>query len=435
LIITSLSLGAFMASMAVSLDQWLIDRVYYAIGSDVLLKQMPYQPLDPLEPPPPPTEGAWLYSPDVYTQIPGIMDAARVAMYPVVMTYGDGSKQTGSYVGIDRLDLPKTLFFRADFASPSPDGASLGEMMNRMAQHRDGVLVSRRVFERGNYEIGDQIRLRINVVDEVLHEADFTIVGTYEYFPTVYEEQQAVEAARQEELAARRRGRRSAASNCRTFSCLQERSMGKAAVIGNLQFLYDQIGATYLHYLWLTIDPGSDPVAMKKEIGNLKVYINFWLDTRDSIAEEMARIERVGIFGVLTIGFLGAATLSGIGLMVYNYASLQERIFRFTVLRAVGLSLSQLVGQVGLEYLILMVYSIAGGAGVGALASKLYIRFFQAADQSVLYPPTLLPQIAWDHIARISGVFVIVLVLAQAIVISAALRRGVFEALRMGDRE
>ena len=211
--------------------------------------------------------------------------------------------------------------------------------------------------------------------------------------------------------------------------------MGKTAVIGNLDYLYDQIGATYLHYLWFTIDPDSDPQAMKAEIENRKTYINIWLDTRDSIAAEMARIERVGVFGVLTIGFLGAATLSGIGLMVYNYASLQERIFRFTILRAVGLSLRQLVGQVGIEYLILMAYGMAGGAGVGGLAAWLFIRFFQATDQDVLYPPTLLPLIAWDHIARISGVFAIVLVLAQGVVLSAALRRGVFEALRMGDRE
>ena len=111
-------------------------------------------------------------------------------MYPVTLTYGDDSSQPGAYIGIDRLDLPKMLFFRADFGAR----LSLGEMMNQLAQHRDGVLVSRRVLEKGSYEIGDQIQLRINVVDEVLHEADFRIVGTYEYFPTVYEEQQAVES-------------------------------------------------------------------------------------------------------------------------------------------------------------------------------------------------------------------------------------------------
>jgi hypothetical protein len=79
-----------------------------------------------------------------------------------------------------------------------------------------------------------------------------------------------------------------------------------------------------------------------------------------------------------------------------------------------------------------MLYSIAGGVGVGALAARLYIRFFQAADQRVLYPPTLLPRIAWDHIARISAIFVAVLVVAQGVVISTALRRGVFQALGWG---
>jgi hypothetical protein len=47
----------------------------------------------------------------------------------------------------------------------------------------------------------------------------------------------------------------------------------------------------------------------------------------------------------------------------------------------------------------------------------------------------LLPLVAWDEIGRISGVFVGVLVAVQVAVMGAALRRGVFQALRMGDRE
>jgi putative ABC transport system permease protein len=153
------------------------------------------------------------------------------------------------------------------------------------------------------------------------------------------------------------------------------------------------------------------------------------------MAIEQARAERVGIFGTLTIGFLGAAVLSGIGLMVYNYASLQERLFRFTILRAVGLGLLQIVGQVGIEYIVLMIYGVAGGAAIGALASRLFIPFFQSTDRSVLNPPMLLPTVAWQEISRISGVFVGVLIVVQIAVIAAALRRGVFQALRMGDRE
>ena len=146
-------------------------------------------------------------------------------------------------------------------------------------------------------------------------------------------------------------------------------------------------------------------------------------------------MERIGIFGTLTIGFLAAAVLSGVGLLVYNYASLQERLFRFTILRAVGLSLSQVVGQVSIEYLVLMIYSVVGGAAIGVWASQLFIPFFQAADKNVLNPPRMISLVAWNDIFRISAAFTVVLVIAQIAVITAALRKGVFQALRMGDRE
>jgi ABC-type antimicrobial peptide transport system permease subunit len=252
----------------------------------------------------------------------------------------------------------------------------------------------------GDYEVGDTVKLRVNVVDVVLLERDFTIVGTYKYFPTVYEERD-----------------------------------GTTAFIGNLEYLYDQAGATFLHHIWLKIDPDADQRTMRLDIEKMKVYINFWVDARDEIAREQAKIERVGIFATLTFGFLGAAVLSGIGLLVYNYASLQERLFRFTILRAVGLSLLQVVSQVGIEYLVLMVYGIAGGAAIGILASDWFIPFFQAADENVINPPTLLPLIAWQDIAKISAMFALALVVVQVVVISAALRGGVFQALRMGDLE
>ena len=82
-----------------------------------------------------------------------------------------------------------------------------------------------------------------------------------------------------------------------------------------------------------------------------------------------------------------------------------------------------------------MVYGVAGGAAIGALASDLFIPFFQATDQNVINPPRLLPLIAWNEIGTISAAFTIVLIAAQIAVIVAALRGGVFQALRMGDRE
>ena len=53
----------------------------------------------------------------------------------------------------------------------------------------------------------------------------------------------------------------------------------------------------------------------------------------------------------------------------------------------------------------------------------------------MINPPKLLPLIAWSDIGTISAAFTITLVAAQLAVIAAALRGGVFQALRLGDRE
>lgn len=394
LVITSLSLGAFMASMAVSLDKWLLEQVYYAVGSDVLIRQM-INPED-AEAGVTPTEGAWVLPVGAYRDVPGVTDATRVGMYPASIALRAGQSIKGTFVGVDRLDLSRVLFFRPDFAHEP-----LGGLMNELASRQDAVLLSERMMQQGRYEVGDQISIYVSLLNEIGLATKFTIAGTYDYFPTVYE----------------------------------QGDDGQTAIIGNLDFLFDQVGGPMIHNIWLTIAPEADKRTMRQQVEGMGVFVNDWIEAREAIAQEQARVERVGIFGTLTVGFLGAAVFSGIGLLIYNYASLQERLFRFTILRAVGLSLLQVVSQVSIEYVVLMVYSVAGGVAIGVWASRQFVPFFQAADQSVLRPPMLTPLVAWQEIGQISGAFTLVLIVAQVIVISSALRKGVFQALRMGDQE
>jgi putative ABC transport system permease protein len=394
LVISSLGLGAFMASMAVSLDKWLTDRVHYAVGSDVYIKQLPDPSVEDVADMSP-SEGAWVLPITDYLEVPGVTHAARVGRYPVSISQGNSRPIKGTYIGLDRLDAPEVVFYREDF------GRSLGNLMNQLAPREDGVLLSELLAAENKYEIGDKLPVRLSLWFGLMSlETDFTVVGTFKYFPTVYEDRD-----------------------------------GQPTIIGNLDFVYEQIGAVLIHDIWLRIRPDANKAQMMEAVQEMGVHIHRWVDIRDEMAIEQARVERVGIFGTLTIGFLAAAVLSGIGLMVYNYASLQERLFRFTILRAVGLGLLQIVSQVGIEYVVLMVYGVAGGAAIGVLTSRLFIPFFQATDRSVLNPPMLLPLVAWEEIGRISGIFVGVLIVVQIAVIAAALRRGVFQALRMGDRE
>jgi putative ABC transport system permease protein len=401
LVITSLSLGGFMASMAGSLDDWLFDQVYYSVGSDVLMRQMidPEYAEEGIIPP----EGAWSLPIESYLDVPGVLDATRVGMYPATVHLNQlrGLKQT--FIGVDRLDLPRLLFFRADFADQS-----LGGLMNQLASREDAVLLSERFMREANFQVGSKISIHISILDLILNQialtSDFTVAGTYRYFPTVYE---------------------------------QGDTLGdqQTAIIGNLDFLFEQIGGPELHHIWFKLTPDADRQQMIARVEEMGVFIKEWRDAKTKIAQEQARSERVGIFGTLTVGFLAATVLSGIGLLIYNYASLQERLFRFTILRAVGLSLLQVISQIVIEYLVLMVYSVLGGAAIGAWASELFIPFFQAIDEGMLRPPSIIPVIAWQDIAQISGAFTIVLVVAQLAVVAGVLRKGVFQALRLGDQE
>lgn len=394
LVISSLSLGAFMASMAVSLDKWLTDRVRYAVGSDIYIKQLPDPSVEDVTDMSP-SQGAWVLPITDYLDVPGVTHAARVGRYPASISLGNNRIQKATYIGIDRTDLAEVVFYRPDF------GRSLGRLTNQLAIREDGILLSEMMAREGNYEIGDKIPVRLSLwFGTISLETEFTLVDTFKYFPTVYEDRDQ-----------------------------------QPTMIGNLDFVFEQVGAVLIHDIWLRVRPEANQAQMIEAVRDMGVHIYRWVDVREELEIEQARVERVGIFGTLTIGFLAAAVLSGIGLMVYNYASLQERLFRFTILRAVGLRLLQVVGQVAIEYVALMIYGVAGGALIGAWASRLFIPFFQATDRSVLNPPMLLPLVAWNEIGRISAVFAGVLIVAQVAVMAAALRRGVFQALRMGDRE
>ncbi len=433
LVILALGLGAFMASMAASLDQWLADQAYYAVGSDILIQKL-------IEP----GSDAWIIPAEdvlsgaaaareaafqrslvtlpvsTYRDVPGVVWSARVGTYPAQIPVTSGSSVEGTFIGIDRVDLPAVLFDRPDFAA-----TSLGERMNQLAAYENGVLVSEQLLSHGVYQVGDLLSIRLDV-DGIPLETGFRIVGTYRYFPTVYPR-----VGKMVESVRPSIGRRRTPYVPPKYVEVD----GPPVVVGNLDYLFGQIGTPVMTGIWLKLAPDADRQVILNHIESKGAQVDEYQDARADLAQSQAQVERVGILGTLTIGFAAATVLSGLGLLIYTYASLQERLFRFTILRAVGLAQGQVVGTVLIEYSVLLLYGILCGAAIGALASQLFIPFFQAADRGVLCPPTLVPEIAWREICWITGVFAALLMSAQVGVIAAALRRGVFRALRLGDQE
>jgi len=382
LVIIALAMGVYTLSMAASLDQWALDRMFYRTGTDFKFTPLPNESSAAI------VDGSWIPLPHEFASFEGVQKAIRVGEFSIRISPIPDNEIRGRLLAIDRAEFPTTAWFRSDFANES-----LGAMMNRLAFAENGILVSQEFLEEYNLNIGDTIPMMINIESLMTIWSEGIIVGAYNYFPTVYED--------------------------------------SVTVVGNLEYLSTLTGLTVSHDIWLKMDPGTDTKELAQAItGRMNIAVAKPMDTFAMITEEQGRMERVGIFGTLTVGFLSTALMAVLGLLVYSYASLQERAYRLAVLNAVGLSRNQIMIQVVMEYAFLALFGAVAGALIGLFASELFVPFFRFTGEQGIPLPPLVPIIANDQLRRLSLTFGIMIVVVEVITIASFLHQRLVQILK-----
>jgi len=394
LVIVSLSLGIYTYSMALSLDQWLIDQVRHEVGAGATF--------EPFIPPAPDSSGGsgpvmdgtgtWIPTVAEFEELPGVTAAARVGNYNAELEVTGGEVLRLDFLAVDRVDFARVAWFRDDFADDS-----LGGLMNRLALSPNSILVPQAVMGPLNWREGDEVNLQVSMVRGHSVQDQFVIAGSYDQFATIYHQ--------------------------------------PWTVIGNMDHVFALAGTDFTHNIWLGVNESVEAIELKQAIRRMGIEPTRWRHVPTRIIEEQARMERVGIFGTLSVGFLAAAIMAFLALLVHSYASLQDRMFQFGVLRAVGVMRSQIIGQITIEYIFLTSYGTIAGAVIGSLCSILFSPFFRvtAAVRNPL--PPLVPLIAENEIAVLAAVFAAAIVLVEVSVTFQALTRRLFDALRMGYQE
>jgi putative ABC transport system permease protein len=400
LVIVSLGLGVYTLSMAASMDQWLIDRIYYSVGSDLAFSVLPLSADGSAESVTVIT-GEWIPQPENFRDVEGVNRATRVGSYNMSTSLMNSGEIRGRFLAVDRTDFGSIAWFRKDF-SPEP----LGGLMNQLATSSNSILVSEEIFQKNQLLIGDELTLRISINYELQVVDRFRVAGTFKYFPTVYEQ---------------------ATGGPRTTASGDHR----VTFIGNLDHLNFYVGMTVPHDIWLSVDPQADAGTVLKSVpSTLRIATGRERDSLGMIQKEQAKFERVGVFGTLSVGFLAAVVMAIMGLLIYTYASLRERLHRFTILRAVGLLQQQIASQVVMEYAFLTAYGSVAGALIGAAASSLFVPLFRfSGEQGVPLPP-LIPIIATDQVQNLVLAFVGVIITLEVIVITRALSKRAFSLLK-----
>lgn len=399
LLILTLGIATFAASMALTLDGNLVDRVHYQLGGDVHLAEtgesaeLSAGPAFGMAP----EAGAeeeqlgprWLFLPvGQHLDVRGISAAARVGAYTTY--YAPAGRETGTFVGVDRVDFPGVAFFRPDFASHS-----LGGLMNLLALSPSSLLVHEAFLERHGLRVGDPLRLILGMGGEQ-KAVDFQIAGSLDLFPTRFPEDGSF-------------------------------------FVGNLDYAFQQTGDEYPYNVWLATDGTRETEDVVADLGEIGFKILDFDDSRTIILAEQTRPARQGLFGVLSVGFLAAAGLTVLGFLLYAVFSFRQRFIELGVLRAIGLTVGQMVAFLTGEQLTLIVTGAVVGTALGVWASYLFVPFLHVRGGPHPHTPPFVVQIAWTDIDRIYVVFGGMLLVGVGVMTFMLIRMRVFEAVKLGE--
>jgi putative ABC transport system permease protein len=395
ILVLTLSLSIYTASLAQTLDRDLEARIHYQTGSDVrflkvghnvsgmfsMTGQSESSSSEPIS-----------FPVSEYLKISGVTDATRVGYYPIDIRPISAPSSTGVYMGIERLDFPRITYWRDDFA-----GLPLPFLLNALGAIPEGVLVNSSFLDQSGLQEGDPIELAIYTdLGRIIIRS--RIVGSFDFFPTWYEEEDG------------------------------------PLFIGNLDYLFDQAGGYMPYQVWVNANQNFDHENIRDlQIGDFNVRVLSWLATEPKIEAIRERPEQQGIFGFLFVGYLSSAVMTVVGFLLYALYSFQWRFVELGVLRASGLSRRQLAVTLAFELLFLI--SIGGIAGTtfGVSISRFYIPFLQMGNTPVDYTPPFEVVIAWDAIFNIYVIFSLLFTITLSILLAMLLKMKIFQAIKLGE--
>lgn len=400
LLILTLSLAAFSASMAATLDGSLRQAITYQIGATTQLietGESTEQPQGGQQGGQQPErrnieeEARFLFVPVTdHLEVEGITAATRVGTYDATIQLG-GANQQAQLVGIDRIDFPRVV---RQFDPAWAGGQSLGALMNLLARTPEGVLVSSNALERG-LKVGDTLPAVLSLYGD-RREVRFVIVAAVDLWPGYYPQDGPI-------------------------------------IVANLDYIFDQMGGQYPYDVWIDRAPAAEVSAIVSGVRRLGITV---IDARDAatlIREEQAQPRRQGLFGLLSVGFIAAGGLTLLGFLLAGLITARRRAIELGVLRALGMSGSGVAVALVVEQLTLVVAGIAAGTGIGLLAATLVVPLLQVGAGPRPGTPPYPPQIAWDQVTLIYLVFAAALLLTLLALAWVLGRMKLFQAVKLGD--
>jgi putative ABC transport system permease protein len=361
-LVFTLAVGIFNAKAARTINLNNDHQIQYLAGTDLVFQEawqdnQPPRGMGSSGPPgsePPSPAQTVFFEPD-YERFTGFEEVDAITR---VMEGTVTLRKTGSTVERVRLMAVETntfgevLWFRDDLLP-----THINHFLNALAMRSDGVLLSDNFRTRFDYQLGDMISYR----DRNDNEARGWVAGFVTHWPGYAPVVQTTQ---------------------RTGETLEVESF---LVVANLGFLQTNWGIMPYQVWMRTNTPGNRFIYDFREENDLR--FTMFRDAKASVVESKSDPILQGTNGVLTVGFIVTLLICFTGFLIYWILSIKSRVLQFGIFRAMGMTMSNIIGLLINEQFLITFTAIAIGAAVGEISSRLFVPLIQisfaASEQSI----------------------------------------------------
>lgn len=390
-LVITFGFGIFSANTARAINNNKEDRIYYQNGADIVITEY------------------WIensYTVDGVTttayaekdfarfeSLTGVETATKVLINTgAKATIGKKTDENVNLMAIEPDKFAQTAWFRDDLLP-----VQWYNYCNALTNYPAGVLISSSMADEYGAELGDEIKLKWSSNDYV----SATVLAIVDYWPGMNPNETT------------------------------GRGETKEFAVMNYNYVYN---ATQLepYEVWIKLADGATSEALYADISAKKIPLETITDSSQRLIAEKTEPALQGMNGGLTLGFIIIMIMAIIGFLIYWILSIRSRTLQFGILRAMGMTLREIIGMLGYEQLLVSGASIAIAFVIGGVTSDIFVPLFQAMYDVVdQIPPFIVSATMSDYlkiyiliVVMLGGGFAILGRLIKKININKALKLG-----------
>ncbi len=407
-LVLTLSLGIFNSTAARTINRNEEDKIRYKNGADIVFRtewvgtEVPSAGSDIPGSAGMMGSGKMVYNNeplfDPFRKMKGVESATKVYTNnaATARTWGGGNCDT-RYMGVIADEFAQTAWFRNDLLPHY-----FYEYLNLLASDSRAVLVSRSLAENLGVEVGDFITVTMPTCKEKM---DCVIFAIIDYWPTF---------------------------NPNAIEKKQRSSIPAEFIVGNLDYMYKEL-VLAPYDVWLKLEDGCTSAEIYAQLKELGTKIVRMSDTSQQIIALRNDPMLQGVNGTLTTSFIITMAVTMIGFTIYWIFAIKGRMLQFGILRSMGLSKLNLIMMLVWEQILISGSSVAAGAFVGTIASRLYVPLFQVVSNTYeQVPPFRILMLRSDY-GRIFIIVGIMLLIGMTILSALISNMKLVQTLKLGE--